>query len=80
MLSTAPVAYVSDTVDDGKRAQAIALLRTGGDVGFLIGAAGMGALADWTGMDGAMQTSAGVLLTATGWFATRQLLNAKAKQ
>jgi MFS family permease len=80
MLSTAPVAYVSDTVDDGKRAQAIALLRTGGDVGFLIGAAGMGALADWTGMDGAMQTSAGVLLTATGWFATRQLLNAKVKQ
>jgi hypothetical protein len=34
-----------------------ALLRTGGDIGFLIGAAGMGALADWTGMDGAMQTS-----------------------
>jgi len=80
MLSTAPVAYISDTVDDEKRAQAIALLRTGGDVGFLIGAAGMGALADWTGMDGAMQTSAGVLLTATGWFATRQLLNARSKQ
>jgi hypothetical protein len=34
------VAYVSDTVDDGKQAQAIALLRTdGGDVGFLIGVA-----------------------------------------
>lgn len=80
MLSTAPVAYISDTVDDEKRAQAIALLRTGGDVGFLVGATAMGALADWTGMDGAMQTSAGVLLTATGWFAARQLMSAKAKQ
>ena len=80
VLSTAPVACISDTVADEKRAQAIALLRTGGDVGFLIGAAGMGALADWTGLDGAMQTSAGVLLTASSWFATRQLMNAKAKQ
>jgi hypothetical protein len=78
MLSTAPVAYISDTVDDGKRAQAIALLRTSGDVGFLLGATGVGALADWTGdMDVAMQTSAGLLLTATAWFATRQFLSSK---
>ena len=80
MLSTAPVAYISDTVDDAKRAQAIALLRTSGDVGFLLGATGMGALADWTGdMNVAMETSAGVLLTATGWFATRQYLCSKEK-
>jgi predicted MFS family arabinose efflux permease len=78
MLSTAPVAYISDIVEDGKRAQAIALLRTSGDIGFLLGATGMGALADWTGdMNVAMETSAGVLLTATGWFATRQLLTKK---
>ena len=78
MLSTAPVAYISDTVDNGKRAQAIALLRTSGDVGFLLGATGVGALADWTGdMDVAMQTSAGLLLTATAWFATRQFLSSK---
>jgi MFS family permease len=78
MLSTAPVAYISDIVEDGKRAQAIALLRTSGDIGFLLGATGMGARADWTGdMNVAMETSAGVLLTATGWFATRQLLTKK---
>lgn len=78
MLSTAPVAYISDTVDDEKRAQAIALLRTSGDVGFLLGATGVGALADWTGdMAVAMQTSAGLLFTATGWFVTRQFLSSK---
>jgi MFS family permease len=78
MLSTAPLAYVSDQVDESKRAQAIALLRTCGDVGFLIGASGAGALADWTGsLDVAMHSSAGLLFTATGWFATRQYLNAQ---
>jgi hypothetical protein len=69
------VAYVSDTVDDGKRAQAICFAANWGDIGFLIGAAGMGALADWTGMDGwsdANQYLDGV--------ETRQLLNARAKQ
>jgi predicted MFS family arabinose efflux permease len=75
MLSTAPLAYVSDRVDESKRAQAIALLRTSGDVGFLIGAAGTGALADWAGsLDMAMQASAGLLLTATAWFTLRQAL------
>ena len=75
LLSTSPLAYVSDKVGDEKRAQAIALLRTSGDVGFLIGASSMGALADWTGsLEMAMEASAGILLTATGWFATRQLL------
>jgi MFS family permease len=78
MLSTAPVAYVSDKVDEGKRAQAIALMRTCGDVGLLLGASGTGVLADWAGsLDIAMQTSAGLLLTATAWFATRQVINAK---
>jgi MFS family permease len=81
MLSTAPVAHVSDVVDHEKRAQAIALLRTSGDIGFLLGATGTGALADWTGnLDVAMHTSAGLLLSATGWFATRQYLNHKIKQ
>jgi MFS family permease len=78
LLSTAPISYVSDTVDGEKRAQAIALLRTSGDVGFLIGASSMGALADWTGSLGmAMEASAGILLTATGWFTARQLLTSK---
>jgi MFS family permease len=76
LLSTSPLAFISDKVDDGKRAQAIALLRTSGDVGFLIGASSMGALADWTNsLDLAMQSSSGILLTATGWFVARNILN-----
>ena len=72
MLSTAPVAYVSDVVSEARRAQAIALLRTIGDVGFLIGAGGAGALADATGsMEMALHSSAGFLLAATTWFGTR---------
>ena len=75
MLSTAPVAYISDHTEDENRAQAIALLRTSGDVGFLVGASAVGALADWTGgLDVAMQSSGGVLLTATAWFGMRQYL------
>lgn len=78
LLSISPMAFVSDRVDDTKRAQAIALLRTSGDVGFLIGASSMGALADWTSsLDLAMQSSSGILLTATGWFAARSILNAQ---
>lgn len=78
LLSISPMSFISDRVDDGKRAQAIALLRTSGDVGFLIGASSMGALADWTSsLDLAMQSSAGILLTATGWFAARSMLNAQ---
>lgn len=78
MLSTAPIAYVSDQVVESKRAQAFALLRTCGDIGFLVGASGTGALADYAGsLDVAMHSSAGLLLTATGWFATRQLLSAQ---
>jgi MFS family permease len=78
MLSTAPLAYISDKVDESQRAQAIALLRTCGDVGFLVGATAIGGLADWSGsLDVAMQSSAGLLLTATGWFAARQALTAR---
>jgi MFS family permease len=75
MLSTAPLAYVSDRVDDNKRAQAIALLRTSGDIGFLIGATGTGALADYTNsIDLTMQSNGSLLLCATVWFALRQVL------
>jgi MFS family permease len=75
LLSTSPLAFISDRVDDEKRAQAIALLRTSGDVGFLVGASTMGALADWAGsLEMAMQSSSAILVTATGWFAARNIL------
>ena len=72
MLSTAPVSYTSDVVKPSHRAQAIAMLRTGGDVGFLIGASMTGVLADVTGNLIAMQSSAAMLLMATSYFAVRQ--------
>jgi MFS family permease len=73
ILSTAPVAYVSDKVRESQRAQALALLRTLGDVGFLVGAMSSGAFADWVGsLEAAMQVGAGFLFTGTLWFATRQ--------
>ena len=80
MLSTAPVAYVSNEVSVQERAQAIALLRTCGDVGFLAGATGAGALADWSGsLPLAMHSASGLLLAGTAWFATRQILMEKLK-
>jgi len=80
ILSTAPVSYISDVTTDKDRAQALALMRTAGDVGFLMGASGIGAVADLTGdLGSAMHASAGVLLTATGWFAVRQVLSKKVK-
>jgi len=71
-LSTAPMAHMADLVPTEKRAQALALLRTAGDIGFLFGATGTGALANWTGsMDLAMQGCSAFLLTATCWYTTR---------
>ena len=67
-LSTAPIAYVSDLVEEGERAQAIALLRTCGDVGLLVGATTTGMLADISSIEGAMAFRGGVLLTATSWY------------
>eukprot|EP00536_Pseudo-nitzschia_multiseries_P006158 jgi/Psemu1/286273/fgenesh1_pg.128_\ len=77
LLSTAPIAHISDRVDDAKRAQAIALLRTSGDVGFLVGASTMGLLSDWAGgLDTAMQSSSAILATATFWYVVRNVLTA----
>lgn len=73
MLSTAPLAYISDSVEEGERAQAIAMLRTSGDVGFLFGASCIGGLADVTGsIELSMQSSGGLLSAATLWFIVRQ--------
>jgi hypothetical protein len=77
MLSTAPLAYLSDHVSEENRAQAIALLRTCGDVGFLVGASGVGALADFTSMGVAMQSTSALLFVATTWFGARQIMSSQ---
>ncbi|KAL7493768.1 hypothetical protein ACHAWT_002760 [Skeletonema menzelii] len=69
LLATAHVAAVSDEVTDSSRSQAIALLRTSGDVGYLCGAACAGISADLVGDVGlAMQAGGAVFLGATTWF------------
>ncbi len=75
LLSTSPIAHIGNTVDDSKRAQAIALLRTAGDVGFLVGASSMGMVSDWAGsLETSMQSSAAILGTATSWYVARNLM------
>lgn len=81
LLSTSPIAHIGNTVDDSKRAQAIALLRTAGDVGFLVGASSVGMVSDWAGsMEQTMQSSAAILGTATTWYVARNLLTAKLRE
>jgi MFS family permease len=80
LLSSSPIAHISNHIDDSKRAQAIALLRTSGDVGFLIGASTMGLLSDWAGgLDVAMQSSSAILATATSWYIVRNVLSSRMK-
>jgi predicted MFS family arabinose efflux permease len=81
LLSTSPIAHIGNTVDDSKRAQAIALLRTAGDVGFLVGASSVGMVSDWAGsMEQTMQSSAAILGTATTWYVARNLLTLKLRE
>lgn len=73
LLSTSHLAAVSDLVGSNQRSQALALLRTAGDVGYLCGAIGAGLLADGMGDVGlAMQTGGIVLVGSTLWFAVGQ--------
>lgn len=77
MLSTAPTAYISDLVREDQRAQAIALLRTAGDVGFLAGASCTGIVADIFNYEVAVHSSASLLLAATAWFGARRYMDVK---
>jgi MFS family permease len=71
---TNQVAAISDAVSDSRRSQAIALLRTAGDIGFLLGALSAGLAADLMGDVGfAMQAGSAVLMGATGWFGLQTL-------
>ena len=68
------VAAISDAVDDARRSQAIALLRTAGDVGYLCGAVSAGIAADLAGDVGlAMQGGGAILMGSTAWFGLKTL-------
>ena len=68
------MAAISDAVDDSQRSQAIALLRTAGDVGYLCGAISAGLAADMAGDVGlAMQGGSAILMGSTAWFGVKTL-------
>ena len=72
LLATSHVAAISDVVEDSRRSQALALLRTAGDVGYLVGAIGAGFSADlFQDVGLAMQASGLVLLGGTAWFGNK---------
>ena len=74
LLATSHVAAISDAVDDSRRSQAIALLRTAGDVGYLCGAVSAGLMADLLGDVGfAMQGGSAILMGSTAWFGLKTL-------
>ncbi|KAH9253133.1 hypothetical protein BASA81_008815 [Batrachochytrium salamandrivorans] len=67
-LGMSPNAYVTDQTSNRNRSQALALMRTIGDVGLLVGAAGSGLVADAVGFERAMEINAGLLGISTLWF------------
>lgn len=68
LLGVSPTAFVADLAPSNSRSQALAVLRTVGDVGLLVGAAGTGLVADVYGFQAAMLSNAGLLGLATTWF------------
>lgn len=72
---TAPTAYVTDLTLPYQRSQALALHRTVGDVGLLIGSLSSGVVADVSSTDAAMRLNAGLLMGSTLWFAKTTLFD-----
>lgn len=68
LLGTAPFALAADLSTPTTRAQALALLRMVGDLGFLVGSASAGYLADIYGIGIGMQACGGLLLLSCSWF------------
>jgi MFS transporter, DHA1 family, multidrug resistance protein len=69
LLGTSPLAYVVDTTSAENRAQAVALLRSSGDLGLLLGGALMGALVEHVSLFGATAFGASILGAAVVNFA-----------
>jgi DHA1 family multidrug resistance protein-like MFS transporter len=65
LMGTAPAAYAADISPKSIRGSALAIYRTCGDVGLLLGPLALGALADHSGIPAALAFNA-ALLTASG--------------
>lgn len=73
MVTSAPTAYITELTKPKTRSQAMALMRTMGDVGLLVGASLTGTLAFHTSMEATMQFNSFCLFGATALFAASTL-------
>ena len=64
-VSMGPTAFITDLVPEEDRAQALSMLRSFGDLGLLIGAGSLGALADASNMELAFEVNAFFLSAVT---------------
>lgn len=72
MLSSAPTAAVANVSSPHDRVQSLALMRTAGDAGWLLGGVSIGTIASIFGIDASLQSTSVVLLTTAAWFALRR--------
>merc|ERR1711879_324231 len=68
IIGTTPSAYVADSTDSEARPQALALLRTGGDFGLMMGALSSGIIADATSVETAFHLKAMLFATVLARF------------
>ncbi|KAJ8601955.1 hypothetical protein CTAYLR_004443 [Chrysophaeum taylorii] len=79
LLGSAPTAAVANAVSPDRRPQALALLRTAGDTGMLLGSASLGTVAALAGHDAAFATASALLFTSSAGFAGSSSIQAAAK-
>jgi len=73
VLLTAPTAAVANIASASDRAQALALLRTAGDAGLLVGGIFIGTASGFLGFNLGLQGTSAFLMASAAWFATRRL-------
>mmetsp|Transcript_34839 Transcript_34839/g.42991 ORF Transcript_34839/g.42991 Transcript_34839/m.42991 type:complete len:137 (-) Transcript_34839:178-588(-) len=71
LLAAGPTTYISDMATSKNRTQALALLRTAGDIGMLLGAIGAGTVADMYSQEQAIQANGLAFLALSGFAAFR---------
>ena len=65
LVGSTPTAFVADITSDDERSQALALLRSAGDVGLMVGASVLGAIADGISIEAGF-AAASMGITACG--------------
>lgn len=78
-LGTAPMAYVADVSNEKNRTQALALFRSGGDLGFVFGGALAGSMSLAYGINAAFGSSLCLFLGAGSLFLIRAIEPSSAK-